>query len=61
MGVCMTEATENLSIGVVTKYKGDGLNKPASDFTCADPWTGTFVPLDKATCFNKITQYVVFK
>lgn len=46
---------------VVTKYKGDGLNKPASDFTCADPWTGTFVPLDKATCFNKITQYVVFK
>lgn len=46
---------------VVTKYKGNGLNMSASDFTCADPATGTTVALNKATCFNKITQYVVFK
>ena len=46
---------------VVTKYKGDGLNMSASNFTCADPATGTTVALDKATNFNKITKYVVFK
>lgn len=46
---------------VVTKYKGNGTDMSESNFTCADPWTGTTVALDKATCFNKITHYVVFK
>ncbi|MCM1059782.1 MAG: C39 family peptidase [Eubacterium sp.] len=46
---------------VVTKYKGNGTDLSESNFTCADPYTGTVVALNKATCFNKITQYIIFK
>lgn len=39
---------------VVTAFAGDNQSLSASQFTCADPWTGKVVKLDKATRYSGI-------
>ncbi len=46
---------------VVTKYKGNGTDMSASNFTCADPWTGSTCALNKATNYSSVRMYIVFK
>lgn len=46
---------------VVTKYVGNGAQLLYSDFTCADPISGSFVQLDKATLFSGIYRYIYYK
>lgn len=42
---------------VVTTYSGDTANLGANQFTCADPWTGKFIRLSRATRYKGI--YVI--
>lgn len=39
---------------VITSYSGNTTEIFASQFTCADPWTGKFVTLSKATSYKGI-------
>ena len=45
---------------VVTKFEGDNSAAVSSNFTCADPWTGTVKRLDKALNYAGvyITKYL---
>lgn len=45
---------------VVTKYTGSGSNFSKYDFTCADPISGTFVPLSQATNYDKPFLYLYY-
>lgn len=46
---------------VVTKYTGSESNLEYSNFTCADPISGTFVALEKATNFDQFYLYLYYK
>lgn len=46
---------------VIYKFVGNPAAPVASNFTCADPWTGTSVTLTNATRYSSVGRVVVFR